>query len=197
MKAPQGPTYCVLGPVGLLASGKTDGLEEPGMEGQAPGEEDRFWLTESSGAWGLVRRRGQEAQWAERQRAALPGGSLNVRGAGHPGRPPGQQGGGRAGGTELMMLRWGGTGSQQPGPGQGEEPAGPGNSGPAQTSGVGGPQGGVRGSPRVRLSARAVWANSRPSWGVSVSASSADSLLHSRSSASRLPVDTARGSARS
>lgn len=81
--------------------------------------------------------------------------------------------------------------------GVGEEPAGQGTRGPAQTSGVGGSRGGVQGSPRVRLSARAVWANSRPSWGVSISASSADSLLQSRSSASRLPVDTARGSARS
>ena len=97
MKAPQGPTYCVLGPVGLLASGKTDGLEEPGMEGQAPGEEDGFWPAESSGARGQRGGEAWRAQQAERHRVALPGRSLNVRGAGRPGRPLGQQGRGRAG----------------------------------------------------------------------------------------------------
>ena len=50
----------MLGPVGLLASGKTDGLEEPGLEGQAPGEEDGVSPAESSGAHGPVERGGQE-----------------------------------------------------------------------------------------------------------------------------------------
>ena len=78
----------------------------------------------------------------------------------------------------------------------GEAPAARETRGRAQTSEVEalGPGWGL---PRVTLSARAVWANSRPSCGASVLASSAASLLHSRSSASWLPVVTARGSARS
>ena len=99
------------------------------------------------------------------------------------------------------MLRRGGTGSPPPISaarlGVGERTLRQGDRRPRPDLGVGGARGGVRGSPRVRLSARAVWANSRPSCGVSISASSADSLLQSRSSASRLPMDTARGSARS
>ncbi|XP_031792073.1 uncharacterized protein LOC116418924 isoform X1 [Piliocolobus tephrosceles] len=61
-------------------------------------------------------------------------------------------------------------------------------------------QGGRSGDlPRVMLSARAMWANSKPSWDSSSVASIATSLLHSCScgSALRLPVVTARGRARS
>lgn len=56
---------------------------------------------------------------------------------------------------------------------------------------------GTWGSPREMLRARATWANSRPSCGIPSSASSATSLLHSRSSASWFSVVTASGSARS
>lgn len=52
-------------------------------------------------------------------------------------------------------------------------------------------------SPRVMLSPRASWANSRPSWGASSADRRATSLLHRRSSASWSPTVTARGSARS
>lgn len=52
-------------------------------------------------------------------------------------------------------------------------------------------------SPRVMLSPRASWANSRPSWGASSADRRATSLLHKRSSASWSPTVTARGSARS
>lgn len=72
----------------------------------------------------------------------------------------------------------------------------PGDARPRSDLRGGGPGPGC-GLPRVTLRARAVWANSRPSCGASVSASSAANLLQRRSSASWLPVFTARGSARS
>lgn len=97
--------------------------------------------------------------------------------------------GGRAGGAGALLP----VSAAWP---TGEAPAAQETRGRAQTSGVEalGPGCGL---PRVMLSARAVWANSRPSCGASVSASSAASLLQSRSSASWLPVFTARGNARS
>ena len=199
---PRGHTYCALGPVGLLASGKTDSLEEPGMEGQAPGRRTGFGRQRAAGP-GVQQGRGgegQRAQRAERHRPA-PWRVPQCPRCRAPRLAPCQQGRGGVGITELPMLRRGGTGSLLPisaaGLGVGERTLQAGRlEAPPRPQG-GGSRGGVRGSPRVRLSARAVWANSRPSCGVSISASSADSLLQSRSSASRLPVDTARGSARS
>lgn len=102
--------------------------------------------------------------------------------------------------AHLGWLASGGEGPRRPQPQRdiAETPHGPGSASALQPPSPRCPRrAGRAGSPRVMLSARAMWPNSRPSCCRPSSASSATSLLHSRSSASWFPVVTARGSARS